>query len=287
MKKVFWTFLLFIGLLIFSSSHGAFSQSPAAPTMAESDFDKAYAAYLQSVDEYNDVHNEYVLRRSQYLNFKTLKSQQDAHDATVRMLKARDKVVIMYLTALKEKLEEAIGVQSARKEGLIIRIDEEISWFNTHSQEVSGAGSLEDLVADSNEAEKQFSFIEPLFYEILSVVAQGKLNDFTERTDELVEAVDSKLEVIRNEDREGFSFSSEKFAVLDRWMFEARNRVARSKEKQITADAAIADYARKKGGAILSNYNSVSSTLGESQLFLKEANTFLKEIIREIKTAEE
>ena len=284
---VIFVLLLLMSLGLSLRIRYVYSQTPSPAVVEENDeFDEAYTSYLKGVEEYQIVHNEYILRRSQYLNFKTLKSQQDAHDATVKMLQARDNVVIIYLVALKARLQEAIGIAPARSEGLKIRIDEERGWFTEHRNEVSSAGTLDDLVSDSNEAEKHFLSVEPLFYEILSVIAQGRITDFTERTDELTMQVDAKVEQIRSDDRSEYTFSSDKFSVLDRWMFEAENRVTRSKEKQIEADVNILDYSRKRGGSIISNYNSISSTLGEAQLFLKEANTFLKEIIREIKTAE-
>ena len=145
---------------------------------------------------------------------------------------------------------------------------------------------MDDLVKDSDLAEKRWEGVEPLVYEVMITLPYGKISDFTQRSDSALTAVKNKLEIIRDEDREGYKFSNEKFEVLDRWTFETNARIVRSKEKQVEVDNMIVLIVKQRK-AILKHYNDMIGVLGESQLFLKEANTFLREVIREIKTAEE
>ncbi|KKQ41381.1 MAG: hypothetical protein US60_C0042G0014 [Microgenomates group bacterium GW2011_GWC1_37_8] len=151
---------------------------------------------------------------------------------------------------------------------------------------MSSAGTLDDLVKESNLASNHYNLIQPLFYEVLAVISQGRIYYYNDRTDEMLSRVRGKVEQIRGEERDEYRFSSEKQQVLDRWMFESEGRFSRSKEKQVEVDAIVLDFIRKRG-SLLTNYNSVVSKLGEAQLFLKESNTFILEIIREIKTAED
>lgn len=278
--------LVFISLfsIIFSSSVS--SQSENIETPSFSSFDEVFNQYLISIENYNQAYEEYILKRAQYLRFKTLRSQQDAQVATTEMLQRRDDVVISYLLALRARLGEAIAVSEARKEGLTIRIDEEVSWYLTHKEKLTSARVLDDLVSDSNEAKERLTQSEGLFYEILSTIAQGKIVRFTERTDEIFLAVKNKVEEIRADAREGYSFSPGKFNTLDRWLFEAQNLVVRSKTRQTEADDLISELVVRQGN-LLGDYNQILATLGESQLYLKETSTFLEEVIREIKTAEE
>ena len=277
-------FLASFIIFMFTTLTLIYSQTDS-PTPDQSEFEIAYDTYKNDVETYEKANNEYIFRRSQYLSFKTLKSQQEAHAATLSMLQARDQVNVSYMEALKKRLAETIGVPQARGEGLTIRLDEEIAFFETHKDDLSSSGTLEDLVKESNIAFKRYSTIEPLFYEVLAVVSQSKISDYTKRTDEMFNRVRAKVEMIRNEERDEYRFSSEKQQRLDRWLFESESRIIRSKEKQTEIDILIYDFARKRG-SLLTNYNSVVGKLGETQLLLKESNTFLLEIMREIKTAE-
>src|SRR3989344_1060754 len=121
---------------------------------------------------------------------------------------------------------------------------------------------------------------------VLAVIAHGRVLEFTDRTDEIFGRVKNKSEDIRTEERDEYTFSNQKFDILNRWVFETENRIARSKERKSDAESAITLLAKRRSNA-LSQYNEVITILGETQLYLKEANTFMGEIIREIKTAEE
>ena len=260
------------------------SQEPPQD-VSEISFDRAYAEYTGFVEEYNKAHADYVLKRAQFLRFQSLKSRQDAFDATLSMLEKRDDVVISYLKVLRVKIREGIGIADATRDNIFFRIDQEILWYGEHRDNLSTSGSLEDLVADSKVAADRWLLIDPLVYEVMAVLAQGKITDFSGRLDGLFNAVKNKLEEIRNDEREGYSFSSGKFQVMDRWIFEADGKITRSKEKQNEADVLIAGM-QEKLKQLLSGYNSIINKLTESQLYMNGANTFLKEIVRQIKTEE-
>ena len=276
-------FLFFFSSLFFAPSI-VFSQE-----IEESEYRKAFANYSLTFEQYKSAHSEYVLARAQYLRFNTLQSKTNAREATQAMLEARDEVIIIYFTALRKKLEETPGIDDDRLNALYFRIDEEQAWFSEHKERLSTAGTPEDLVEDSKEARGRFDSIEPLFYEILSTIASGKVKSFRERLVDIFTVITAKVNEIKSEEREEYSFSAEKFRTIDRWNFETENRVSRSEEKQIEASDLISQFREKRRGrrrVDRGQYNSVLLKLGESRQYLKEASSFLIEIVREIKTGE-
>jgi len=282
MKKSLLTFCAILVFLLIFGQTVVSSQEPEtvtetgpSETIEESEavttesFDAAYGKYQDEMEIYRSAHDEYLFKKAQYQRFGTLTSRQEAQSATVLMLETRDNVVISYLLALKTRVSEAIGVQDSTEEGLKVRIDEEIGWFTDHRNTIPSAGTLEDLEKDSIEAQSRWKSVDPLIYEVLAVIAHGRVLEFTDRTDEIFGRV-----------------KNQKFDILNRWVFETENRIARSKERKSDAESAITLLAKRRSNA-LSQYNEVITILGETQLYLKEANTFMGEIIREIKTAEE
>ena len=192
------------------------------PPPEETAFEKAYKDYQTQVSEYNTAHDDYVLRRSQYLRFKTLQSQQDAFDATSKMIQERDDVNTSYLTALKERLNEAVGTDDQAKADLNVRIDDEIGWFTDHKSKIHTAGTLDDLISDSNLAKARFAYEDTLFYEILSQISSGKITDYDERLKDIFDQLKKKIDEIKAENRDDYKLSDSKLQQLDRWVFEAR-----------------------------------------------------------------
>ena len=296
-KKVRRTFakhLLFVGLIIFgflaTFPEQVFSQetevTPQPATVTTLRSDKAYKLYIEAVANYESAHEIYLQRKSQYLRFGTLKSRQDAQEATEAMMQARDTVVISYFNALEEHLTNSTGVPEARIESLGLAFDAETQWFEEHKASITSATSLEDLVNKTKEAESRWKSDEGLMYEVLSTISYGKILDFSSRTNETFSALRQKIADIKQDEREEYVFSEKKFDILGRWVSEIEQRITQSKDVQLEAENKISEFATKKGRG-LNSYNEVIATLGQAQTLLKEANTYMNEIIREIKTKEQ
>jgi hypothetical protein len=249
-----------------------------------SDFDTAFNTYNQSIENYQKLHDDYVLARAQYLRFGTQKSKTEAKDTTTSMLKARDDVVIDYIRVLEARLNTTVGVEPARRESMIIKLDEEISWFSDHRDNLSSAGDLDDLVSDSDEAKDHYNATLPLFYETLANVSYGRITDYRSRLEDVLNESKAKLDEIRTEDEKN-SFSLEKIQTLDRWIFESESLIARSNDKQTDADEALNELStgRRRSNKYVNLYNEILTDLTDSQQLLKDATSYLGELIKEVK----
>jgi hypothetical protein len=269
-------FLLFGGLV---TAQSTFSQQDET-----FDYNRAYQDYIHNFDIYRQANEEYITARAQYLKYQTLKSKEEAREATLKMLEARDKAVETYLTALRMKLKATEGVPNDRREGVFFRIDQEVQWFIDHKEKLPSAGSLEDLVDDSKEASKRFESIEPLFYETLIVISNGKVRNIREKQSEILALIKGKMSEIKGEEREDYQFSMRKINLIERWILETENRLMRSEEKETEALGFIVKL--EPDTSLLRNYNQAQFKLEEALQYLKEANPFLKEIVKEMMTEE-
>ncbi|OGM34896.1 hypothetical protein A3D01_00265 [Candidatus Woesebacteria bacterium RIFCSPHIGHO2_02_FULL_39_13] len=277
----------FISMIFFTLAKHAFSQTITEAIKEDNvqnslSFDEAFQEYLSRIDEYDVAHQDYVLKRAQYLRFKTLKSREEAHSATLVMLQKRDDVIIYYIKALEKRLDEAIGVTNGRRESLNFRTNAEIDWLENHKEVLTSAGSLDDLIEDSDEAKERFSSLQPLVYEVLATISLGRIIDFQERVNDLYNQIKTKVEDIKKEERDEYKLSESKLQTIDRWLFESGNRIIRGEEKQDNAAVKIENLSAISATAFSEYYNSLS-LMGETQLFYKEASSFMKEVIREIK----
>ncbi len=273
-----------LAVVLFSFVLALFFTTPTY-SQSSSEFDQAYKTYTLSGEEYRKAHDEYILARSQFIKFETLTSQNNARDATIKMLEQRDQVVVDYLLTLIARIKETEGIQETAANNITSRLNDEITWFSDHKGRLSSAGSLDDLVEDSEEASERFVGINNLIYETLSTISLGKENNYRTRLEKSFNDTRDKVNKIKEEDRAEYSFSTRKLQNIDRWVFDTENRLARSAAKQAEAEALFEDFTKNRKDHS-STYNDILKSLGESHQFLKDASLFVKEIIREIKTAE-
>lgn len=243
------------------------------PSSDEFNFQRAYTDYIYNFDIYRKANLNYELARSQYLQFKTLKSQENAYNATLTLLSARDDTLSTYLSGLRKKLDETFGADGAKKEILFSKIDQEVSWHIGHRDSLPSAGTLEDPVADSNNAKTRFSLDTPLFYETLVAISGGKVIYAREKQEVILTTLKEKIAEIR-------ANGDKNTQLLQRWVLDTEEKIARSRQKEAEAYTILAKAAST---TTPQTYNEVLFKLKESYQYLKEANSFLLEIIGEIK----
>lgn len=274
--KTIRALLIASSLLIFASGVAFAQEEP------DFDYNRAYQDYVFVLDVYNSEHAEYLLAKAQYKQAGTLVSQTKAREETIDMLEARDDVVTTYMTAVRMKLLEAEGVTDLTKNGLFTRIDAEIAWFKDHKSRIASVGTLADLEEDSEEASKRFNELtQHIAYEALATMPFGKLSLMRESSNSALSAIRTKIDQIRqNGDKDT--------AIAERWALEVENKITRSLDKEIEAQAEIPKLApntRNRNVNLREIYNNIIFKLEESRQFLRDGTEFMDEIIREIITA--
>ncbi|MEK7525887.1 MAG: hypothetical protein AAB546_00210 [Patescibacteria group bacterium] len=267
MKKIF--IFLVVGIFLVSAL--------ATKTSAQDfDYNRAYQDYTYNYDLYKKAHSEYDLKRAQYLQSRTLISQEEAQKATAKMLQARDQATITYLTAIRLKLAETKGVDAIQRETYYSLIDADVAWYKTHRDSISSAASLEDLVKDSDAAAERYKSTEITIYKSLLLVSNGKTDNFQTLISDLTGKIETKVSQIRaNGDKDT--------SDIERWILEVKNRVSRSQDKE-TEGWALINKLKLTDKTKITTYNAAEGKFSESLQYLKEANSFLKQIITEIKT---
>lgn len=271
MKKAALSFIIIatVGFIIVSQ---VFSQEEE-----EFNFDRAYQDYVFILNGYRQEHEEYLLARSQYIQAGTLAAEVKAREETIQMLRARDQVVITYLTALRMRLAEAKGVSELERGGLNTRLDNDVAWYKEHKERVLSASTLNDLTIDSNQARSHFDVItEKLAYEVLSVIAIGKSDIIRSKTSTLLVSLKDKTAAIREE-------GDHETKDAERWITEAENKLTRSLDRHIEVQKILSDLQTGKGKEN-TNYSTIISGLQSSFQLLREVASLMRNIIQAIKT---
>lgn len=259
-------------LVLFFSLHTIFAQTD------EFTYEKAYQDYVYMIDLYQNAHGEYLLAKAQYAQAQTLASQSKAQLATVNMLAARDDVVITYLRALRMRLVEEKSADAQTKNSLFARIDADIAWFENHKDTIPSAGTLDDLESDSQEAANKFMFTQRLTYETLGFIPYYKLKNTREDMTDVLSEVKNKIQDIRQKGDHDVAFA-------ERWVLETENKLIRALDKEVEAQNLVFQIQTQSSQATgKSQYENVLKRLQEANQYLREANSYMVEIIKQIKT---
>lgn len=279
MRK-FLLVLLFIPLFLFipTSIH---SQTPTPS--GTFDFNRAYADYVYNTQLYNDAYSAYQLARSQYLSSKTLVAQGNAQTATLNMLQARDQMIITYLTAIRMRVKETDGIPDNSRQVMFTQIDNDVAWWGSHKTKLMSAGSLDDLVTDSDDAYKHYQSTLLLVYQALSTVFAGRLD--SERSDLTRIIVDLKAKVVQikaNGDKDT--------SGIERSLIDVDNTVDRSSTKESDAKNIIntmsLDQNNPSGTDNAQKFSDAKTLMKESLAYLNDAVNLISQIVTEIKTAD-
>jgi hypothetical protein len=246
-----------------------------SPALAQDfDYNRAFNDYIYNYNLYRSTHLEYVTKKSGYQTYGTLTSQTEALEATRKMLLQRDKAFETYLTAIRMKLKEETGVESYKQNLYFLKLDDEVAWLKNHQSLLSSPSTIEDLIKESSRLETRFPDVQIINYQALGVILEGKEIGLREEIKQLIYLTEKKIVEIRD--------SGEETQVLERWLLEAKQKVVLSEQKQAEATTLLSGI-KPRDTDKLTKYDQARRLFEESNQYLKEAISFLKEIIREVK----
>ena len=131
----------------------AYSATAKAQTF---DAKTAYSDYQYQLSIYQKDYSDFQDAKTFYLSNPTLQLKEDARQKTLKMLKDRDQLMIVYLTALRMQILETTGFDDSQKGAVFGRIDSEVAWYKNHSTNYINSDELIDLFTKSDEIKSRY-----------------------------------------------------------------------------------------------------------------------------------
>lgn len=273
MKKIIAVFLF--PFIVFLSTNLILAQSPTPTGNA---YAVAYQDYINKTGIYQVAHGNYLTARANYLSSQSLDSQDKAMKATLAMLQARDQATISYLTAVKIKVQTTQGVSQIDENSLQAQLDNEIGWYSAHNTKLPSAGSLSDLVSDSDDAKAELNG--PTLIVVYNAIVTLGIGNNTYIRGELnneISTLRAKIDEIKaNQDKDVSS--------IERSLIDVQNKIDRSQSKDNDAKSLI-NGVKPTDTQKDNNFQDAQSDISNSNSYLKEANQGLLQIITQIKSA--
>lgn len=251
---------------------------------ARAAYDQALLSYNLAYEQYRTSRDQYILKRGQYLRFKTLTARDEAFDATRKMLTDRDEVIIKYMDVLDKRLNSLEGLDFNEKNLLLSQIADEKSWYENHKNFVPSAGSLEDLIKDSDIAKKQFELTKQIASQVIFHVAYGRIADLNYRTRLAYDDLKAFTDTVRNNPDEANKISFSRQQTVDRFLVDSENRLSRAQDQITSVKQSYDEQVRRSGTRDISKVTTTGiNSLQTAQQYIREVNSFLKEIVRILK----
>lgn len=249
----------------------------ATPAIAQNfDFNKALSDYLYNYNIYRNDYLKFTSARSEYLNYKTLTSENKAFDATKSMLENRSVTMRTYLTALRMKLYEETAILNYNQNFYYIKLDDEVAFLDKNKNDYASAGNIDDLLTTSKILEERFPAQAKLTFQTLGQIDSGIETGVKNRTNEIISLLETKIGQIKA--------TGEDTTVEERWILQAKEKIKRAEEKDREAYTLLTKIEDKDDDK-LDQWNTIQKIYEEEHLYYKEAVNYLKEIIREVKSA--
>lgn len=145
MKKT--AIVLLVSLFFLFSSHVASAQTFDAP--------KAFADYQYQLSVYQKAYSEFQEAKAFYQGNPTLQLKSEARRKTLKMLKERDTLIVVYLTAIRMHIWESKGFDENQKNAIYAKIDPEIEWYQNHIKNYLDSDEPVDLFNKSDESKSR------------------------------------------------------------------------------------------------------------------------------------
>jgi hypothetical protein len=237
---------------------------------------KALSDYVYNLNLYRTAYQNYTNAKKEYKNYQTLTSETKALEVTKVLLNQRATTIKTYLTAVRMKLQESTSILSYDQNLLYVKIDDEVTWIPAHQVEYNSAGTINDLLKTSAIFQNRYPDQELLAFKALGQIVFQEEKDLSDEANTLIQKTETKIAQMRE--------AGEDTAVEERWLIQAKEKIKRSEEKR-TAALAITNNLKATSNNKLAYWNQAQVLYVEGNQYLKEACSNLREIIREVKSA--
>lgn len=247
------------------------------PAVAQTfNFERAYQDYLYSLSVYTQAYSDYERARDFYLTNQTLTLKEEARIKTLTMLKDRDQLETVYLTALRIRILEIMGLTTDEKNAIFGKIDSEVLWYKDHAGKYNDGDPLEDLFNKSSESESRYKTITTrIVYESLFTISIGEEKSLRLTHQEIYKTLRSIIE-------ENVKAGKLDLNPFNRWFNDIDLVIANLTKNEDLAKTQI-QKVYGESFSIQGSYNTAVATLASSTSLLSQLNSFLTEVATSIK----
>lgn len=259
--------ILVLGIFLIFGANLVHAQVPSAA--------QAYQDYQNQLTTYDDDYANYQSAVTFYKKDPTLQLQEAARQSTLTMLKDRDQLVVVYLTAIRSQIAESSGFTNDQKNASYAKIDPEVVWYQTHIASYQTTDDLPTLFSKSGDSGNRYeSQTQPIIYEALFDI--GLSEEIGLRMAH--EAVYNDLQNYINTLISQGKITIDPFTI---WLNDTNSVLSTLTQNEATATSKISNL-YTQNYSLNQTYNSGVQVLSNSVSPLMQLNNYLTEMLTSI-----
>lgn len=250
----------------------------AQPAKAQTfDYNKAFEDYQYNLTLYRQSFSDYENAKNAYLQGgQTLPLKEAARQKTLAMLKTRNQLLVVYLTALRQKIVEDRGLVFDEKNTLFGKIDQEVAWYLSDKSNYRDSDSLENLFTKNEAVKDRFKKNTSLVVsEVLIYIGVGEQAGLRIDHENIYSTLKSIIDA-------GVASGKLSLTPFNHWLSDIDATDQLLKDKESAAKAEIQKI-YSQSYSPKGNYESSLEILSSSLLPLSQLNEFLTEVLNYIK----
>jgi hypothetical protein len=227
--------------------------------------------YFDEVEQYRDVERRYLIARETYYQNNTLAAQDDALRVGQELLRARAKVLETYFTYLQKDLDRTLGVVLNDKVLMLNeleRVRSELTESQKNAGTIANRTQLNTTFALLN---SQQTDLESIAYETLSLIKIGQIQNAIDQATFTQNMVGQWLAQAQ--------LSAASKAKKERGLQEVEPLIQAAKNNLLEVNERWRNQSAQ-GRYSQGTYNGFQERAEFSYLQLRQAHTFLDEIVR-------
>lgn len=171
--KMISVFFLLVSSFFFLTSNA--NAQDFTPIESGFNSQKAYEDYVYTRSLYDTAYRDYEIKKDVYLKNPTLTLKEEARVATLEMLRARDDLHRVYLTAVRTKLSEIKGLTIDERGGAFSRLDSEVIWYTDHKSRYIANETVDELFRINADVEARYKTKTlPIIQDALWTISYGQ-----------------------------------------------------------------------------------------------------------------
>ena len=236
---------------------------------------KAYSDYQYQLSIYQQDYSDFLDAKSFYLGNPTLQLKEDSRLKTLKMLRDRDQLMAVYLTALRIQLLETTGFNLDQKNTVFAKIDPEVAWYQNHIKNYLDGDPLIDLFNKSDESKSRYST------NTLAIVNESLFDIVLSQEVGLRMSHQQVYSDLKNYINDQVSAGRLRFDPFNRWITDTDSVLQQLQTNETTGYTKIQTIYEHNYG-INSIYEDASLVLTSSINPLSQLNNYLTEMLASI-----
>jgi hypothetical protein len=114
---------------------------------------------LSGFGNYKTAYERYTLARSQFAQYHTTSTRQNAISQTGKVLKARNQLILEYLRLLRQRFADTTQVGNYAQNVIYLDLETQINWFVNWEKKIDGLESPQELNTASDNWQNYWSSV--------------------------------------------------------------------------------------------------------------------------------